>query len=142
MKDHNSDITIKCPQSGVYFHPKRLNQMFLTPYHGWTYRNRLKRIKEPNIAYKMKANLDNLKIIIGILPNLVAFNAAKYTELKGFDWYAADTLQNPFKRQSPDGNSKYYCVHGFIVNKRISRIRIYDIELSEIILKIKHSDSL
>ena len=142
MKDHNSDITVKCPQTGINFHPSRLNQLFLTPYHGWTYRNRLKGIKDPKIAYKMKANLDNLKIILGLLPNLNEVNAAKYIELEGFDWDAANAILNPFNKQSTDDRKKFYYIHGFIVSRRFNLIRIYNIETSEIILKLKNSDLL
>lgn len=118
MESHNSNITIQCPQSGIYFQPKRLNQIFHTRYDGWTFRNRCNTIKDPNIANKMKANLENLKIIVGFLPNLAAVNSAKYTELEGFDWDAAESITNPFNDET-DGKSKYYIVHGLYVFKPI-----------------------
>lgn len=134
MKIHNSDITIKCPHSGVKFHPKRLNQLFYTPEDGWTFRNRLKRMKDRKLAERIKSNLNNLKIIVEILPNLEAFNKSKVLDIEGFDWEAAKRVVNPFTLKFNDTH-KCYAVFGFLIQRKATRINIYDIRTSEILLE-------
>lgn len=133
MKINNSDITIKCPQTGIKFHPKRLNQMFYTTADGWSFRNRLNKMTDLEMADSIRANLNNLKIIIGLLPNLAAVNAAKLLDIDGFDWKAANSIVNPFTG-NPDDKNKCFYVYGFVIQKRVTRICIYDINTSELIL--------
>ncbi len=135
MKNHNSDITIQCPHSGVWFNPKRLNHLFHTPKDGSTFRNRLNRMKDHEMAASIRLNLDNLKIIAGLLPNLDDFNRAKKLDIEGFDWDVAKRILNPFSRGLSNTQSTYFYVYGFIIVKRISRIQIYDIKTSELILR-------